>query len=93
MKAVLSVFNVLPALLETIAPYAAVLAGFAAFVAWNGGIVLGDKSNHIPTVHVPQAYYFLGFSTVLGWPILVSGQGGPVALARGVATRMFGTKQ
>ncbi|KZW00614.1 glucosyltransferase [Exidia glandulosa HHB12029] len=93
VKACVSVLQVIPALLETIAPYAAVLGGFAAFVVWNGGIVLGDKSNHIPTLHVPQFYYFLGFSAIFGWPVLISGKGGPVQLARDIIGRMFGTKQ
>ena len=36
---------------------------FSIFVWWNKGIVLGDKSNHVPTLHIPQLYYFVSFST------------------------------
>lgn len=71
-------------------PYLGLLAGFAAFVKWNGGIVLGkhftfmfatrilvnclegityprafyigDRSNHIPSMHVVQLFYFAIFS-------------------------------
>ncbi|KAG9062105.1 glucosyltransferase [Linnemannia hyalina] len=43
-------------------PYLGLLAGFAAFVKWNGGIVLGDRSNHIPSMHVMQLFYFAVFS-------------------------------
>ncbi|KAF7792471.1 hypothetical protein EIP86_003510 [Pleurotus ostreatoroseus] len=53
----------------------------------------GDKSNHVPAFHVPQMYYFVGFSTLLGWPVLVSGPGGFATLARGVWLRMCGTRR
>lgn len=75
-------------------PYVGLLTGFAAFVKWNGGIVLGkrfttyicyvhlficlgcftyplltlahlvigDRSNHIPSLHVVQLFYFAAFS-------------------------------
>lgn len=63
-----------------------------AFCAWlRTG--LGDKSNHIPSFHVPQLYYFVGFTTLMGWPALVSAQGGVQALARGIWQRMFGSRR
>ncbi|KZT65579.1 glycosyltransferase family 59 protein [Daedalea quercina L-15889] len=83
--------RVIPDLLGAFVPYALVLAGFGAFVVWNDGIVLGDKSNHVPALHVPQLYYFAGFATMLGWPALISGKGGPKALVRDVWERMFGS--
>ncbi|KAG9327202.1 hypothetical protein KVV02_000918 [Mortierella alpina] len=43
-------------------PNLGLLAGFVAFVKWNGGIVLGDKSNHTPVTHVVQLFYFAVFS-------------------------------
>jgi hypothetical protein len=52
----------------------------------------GDKSNHIPALHVPQLYYFVAFSTAFGWPVLISGNGGVSALASDVGIRMFGSK-
>ncbi|KAL8287636.1 hypothetical protein RQP46_003494 [Phenoliferia psychrophenolica] len=44
----------------------------AAFVLWNGGIVLGDKTNHVPTLHVPQLYYFFAFAGAFLAPVLLS---------------------
>ena len=43
-------------------PYMAVLGGFAQFVVWNGGVVLGDKANHVATIHAAQLLYL--------WPLL-----------------------
>jgi alpha-1,2-glucosyltransferase len=85
--------RVVPRLLPQFIPYSIVLALFGAFVAWNGGIVLGDKSNHIPTLHIPQFYYFVGFTTILGWPVLLSAPGGFVNLLRGASKRMFGSAE
>ncbi|CAG8670258.1 14170_t:CDS:2, partial [Acaulospora morrowiae] len=45
-------------------PYAFVFLGFIAFMKWNGGIVLGDKSNHIATIHFPQIFYFISFAAI-----------------------------
>lgn len=53
---------------------------------------IGDKANHIPSFHVPQVYYFIGFATAFGWPALISGSGGFGHLARDVWNRMFGGK-
>lgn len=39
------------------APLAAVPLAFAAFVLWNGGIVVGDKGNHEPALHLMQPLY------------------------------------
>ncbi|KAI3615441.1 glycosyltransferase family 59 protein [Moniliophthora roreri] len=101
-KGILSIPGVLPDILPSFVPYTLVLAAFGAFVVWNGGIVLermsiglqftGDKSNHIPALHIPQLYYFAAFSTAFGWPVLISGPGGAVGLAKEVYKRMFGSK-
>lgn len=109
LQSVLTAPKVLPDVLPAFAPYASVLALFALFVKWNGGIVLGkseafidqiqflitkrqsgDKSNHIPSLHIPQVYYFVAFATLFGWPALISGEGGVTALVRDVRKRMFG---
>lgn len=92
IKAVLSIHKVLWDILPAFVPYAGVLAAFAAFVIWNGGIVLGDKSNHIPSLHMPQLYYFIAAATFFGWPVLLAGKSGPLALVRSVQNRMLGTK-
>ncbi|KAL6872841.1 glycosyltransferase family 59 protein [Trichoderma novae-zelandiae] len=65
-------------------PYMFVLGAFGGFVGWNGGVVLGDKSNHVATIHLPQMLYiwaFFGFfSLPLFLPCAISG----VALLRNV---------
>ncbi|GAM87218.1 hypothetical protein ANO11243_052400 [Dothideomycetidae sp. 11243] len=64
-------------LIRLLTPYAVILASFAAFVVWNGGVVLGDKSNHIATIHLPQMLYIwpyiLFFSYPLCYPYLAQG--------------------
>ncbi|KAJ6501617.1 glucosyltransferase [Mycena vitilis] len=91
-RSVLTAPKIIGDILPAFIPYALVLALFGAFVAWNGGIVLGDKSNHIPSLHIPQVYYFVAFSTAFGWPVLISGSGGVFGLLREVRERMFGSK-
>lgn len=44
-------------LLAELWPYAAVLGLFTGFVGVNGGVVLGDRSNHRPTVNPAQLCY------------------------------------
>ena len=53
---------------------------------------VGDKSNHVPAMHVPQLYYFIAFASAFGWPVLLTGPGGPLALLKEVKYRMFGTR-
>jgi len=90
MKSFTTLPGVLPDILRAFVPYIPVIVAFSAFVFWNGGIVLGDKSNHVPTLHIPQVYYFVAFSTMLGWPALISGEGGFSFVIREVRRRMFG---
>ncbi|KAF2479922.1 alpha-2-glucosyltransferase Alg10 [Neohortaea acidophila] len=59
--------NVLLALVH----YLAIIAAFAAFIIWNGGVVLGDKSNHVATLHLPQMLYIWPYFTFFSWPILL----------------------
>lgn len=63
------------------------LTGFMAFVAWNEGVVLGksaaeceafnanrrigDKSNHVATIHIPQMLYIWPYITFFSAPILL----------------------
>jgi alpha-1,2-glucosyltransferase len=51
------------------------LIGFVGFVFWNGGIALGDKSNHEMSLHFPQILYFAAFSCFFG----IFGLGGPIS--------------
>lgn len=49
-------------LLTDLWPVLLVPACFAAFVVWNGGIVLGDKAAHAPVQHLMQPLYFVLFT-------------------------------
>ncbi|QPH17901.1 hypothetical protein C2857_002817 [Epichloe festucae Fl1] len=52
-------------------PYISVLITFAGFVLWNGGVVLGDKSNHVATIHVAQMLYIWPFFAFFSLPLLL----------------------
>ncbi|KAL6923609.1 hypothetical protein ACHAP8_001349 [Fusarium lateritium] len=52
-------------------PYVSALLLFGAFVAWNGGVVLGDKSNHVATIHLPQMLYIWPFFAFFSLPLLI----------------------
>lgn len=58
-------------IIRQIWPYVTVLAAFAGFVAWNGGVVLGDKSNHVATIHLPQMLYIWAFFGFFSLPLFV----------------------
>ncbi|KAB8542097.1 hypothetical protein FH972_025560 [Carpinus fangiana] len=58
-------------LLLSLSPYAALVGLFAGFVAWNGGVVLGDKSNHVATIHVPQLLYLFAYIAFFSLPLLL----------------------
>ncbi|KAJ2592453.1 glucosyltransferase [Coemansia sp. RSA 1797] len=53
-------------------PYAFVVMAFGVFVRVNGGIVLGDKSNHQAGVHVPQMFYFYAFTAAMAAPTVLA---------------------
>jgi len=42
---------------------------FAAFVLYNGGIVVGDKDNHVPVHHLMQPLYFVLYCTICLAPV------------------------
>ncbi|XP_013200359.1 putative Dol-P-Glc:Glc(2)Man(9)GlcNAc(2)-PP-Dol alpha-1,2-glucosyltransferase [Amyelois transitella] len=48
------------------------LTSFAVFVYKNGSIVLGDKSAHEATLHIPQMLYFLIFYGIFGLPYVLA---------------------
>lgn len=68
--AFLAVLNPITSL-RTLLPYLSVLLSFAAFVRWNGGIVLGDKTMHVAVLHIPQVYYFIAFTAFMWGPLLL----------------------
>ncbi|KAL2040465.1 hypothetical protein N7G274_006908 [Stereocaulon virgatum] len=73
--AVASIANPLRAL-RALSPCLVVLAVFGVYVMWNGGIVLGDKENHIVSIHLAQMLYlwpcFAFFSLPLLYPYVLS---------------------
>ncbi|KAL2061583.1 hypothetical protein VTL71DRAFT_6960 [Oculimacula yallundae] len=52
-------------------PYIGLLASFVAFVFWNGGVVLGDKANHVATIHIPQMLYIWPLMAFFSAPLIV----------------------
>ncbi|KAJ9663951.1 glucosyltransferase [Coniosporium apollinis] len=58
-------------LITAVFPYVLLLVLFAGFVAWNGGVVLGDKSNHVATIHLPQMLYLWPYITFFSFPLLL----------------------
>lgn len=52
-------------------PYVAILLSFGYFVFWNGGVVLGDKENHVATLHLPQVLYLWPFISFFSLPLLI----------------------
>jgi alpha-1,2-glucosyltransferase len=52
-------------------PYIVLLSLFGAFVALNGGVVLGDKSNHVATLHLPQLLYIWPYICFFSFPLVL----------------------
>ncbi|RVE56412.1 hypothetical protein OJAV_G00220770 [Oryzias javanicus] len=57
------------AVLQAAWPYAAVAGGFLAFIVWNDGIVVGDRTSHEACLNFPQIFYFFCFSFFLSFPV------------------------
>lgn len=51
--------------------YLSVICAFLVFVVINGGIVVGDKTAHEASIHVPQLFYFSLFCMIFAWPHFV----------------------
>jgi len=60
------VFSNLFAFIWEFGLYAFVMGGFIAFIAWNGGITVGDRSAHQAVIHTPQFFYLLLFIGIFG---------------------------
>ncbi|KAI3397358.1 hypothetical protein diail_10808 [Diaporthe ilicicola] len=57
--------------LKQVWAHVAVMAIFVAFVFWNGSVVLGDKTNHVATVHLPQMLYIWPLFAFFSAPLLL----------------------
>jgi alpha-1,2-glucosyltransferase len=44
---------------------------FGLFVFWNGGVVLGDKANHVATIHLAQMLYIWPYIFFFSFPIIL----------------------
>ncbi len=66
-----SLFSHLPTLVLQLWPYLAVVLVFIAFVAVNGSLVVGDKTNHVPCLHLPQLLYLGLFTCLFSSPHLL----------------------
>ncbi|TGO27794.1 hypothetical protein BPAE_0036g00050 [Botrytis paeoniae] len=61
----------LPTILLQLIPHISLLLTFGAFVFINGGVVLGDKSNHVATIHLSQLLYLWPFIAFFSFPLLI----------------------
>ena len=59
-------------IIKQIWPHVTILGLFTGFVAWNGSVVLGDKSNHVATVHLAQLLYIWPLFAFFSAPLLIS---------------------
>ncbi|PVU89748.1 hypothetical protein BB559_002655 [Furculomyces boomerangus] len=57
-------------MMRTLSGFLIVFAVFGGFIAANNGIVLGDKSNHVATLHFPQIYYLIMFLAGMCFPTI-----------------------
>ncbi|KAH8680823.1 DIE2/ALG10 family-domain-containing protein [Xylariales sp. PMI_506] len=58
-------------ILRRVYPHITTMTLFAVFVAWNGGVVLGDKSNHIATIHLAQMLYIWPLFAFFSAPLFI----------------------
>ncbi len=81
-----SLLSHLSTLLLTLWPYLAVVLLFATFIVFNGSLVMGDKTHHVPCLHLPQLFYLAVFTCVFSSPhILLHHTSG---LLRALITRL-----
>ncbi|KAL0930600.1 alpha- glucosyltransferase alg10 [Colletotrichum truncatum] len=57
--------------LRKVWPHITIMGLFASFVAWNGGVVLGDKSNHVATIHLAQMLYIWPMFAFFSFPLFL----------------------
>ncbi|KAI9283175.1 alpha-2-glucosyltransferase Alg10, partial [Sporodiniella umbellata] len=62
-------FTNLYQIIPSIVTYLLTIISFVAFLIWNNGIVLGDKSNHLAGLHFPQMFYFTSFLSFFSVPL------------------------
>ncbi|KAJ9079527.1 glucosyltransferase, variant 4 [Entomophthora muscae] len=75
-------------LLQIALPYGLVITTFASFVVWNGGVVIGDKANHVASLHFPQLGYYLVYASALLSPLIVGSPASFFRTLKAVATNI-----
>ncbi|KAF2672799.1 hypothetical protein BT63DRAFT_421010 [Microthyrium microscopicum] len=73
-------------LILSLIPYGVISSAFGAFILWNGGVVLGDKSNHVATIHSPQMLYLWPFLLFFSFPVAVPSALGMLHRNVGIST-------
>ncbi|KAL8972373.1 MAG: hypothetical protein Q9197_002799 [Variospora fuerteventurae] len=53
-------------------PYIGILCAFGFFVLWNEGVVLGDRENHVASIHLAQMLYIWPYFMFFSFPLLYS---------------------
>ncbi|KAI0219346.1 glucosyltransferase [Massospora cicadina] len=71
--------------LQVALPYSLVVISFALFLVVNGGVVLGDKANHVTGLHFPQLGYYLVYASAMLWPHFITASA-PVSIYRALAS-------
>ncbi|KAI8236261.1 Dol-P-Glc:Glc(2)Man(9)GlcNAc(2)-PP-Dol alpha-1,2-glucosyltransferase [Colletotrichum sp. SAR 10_99] len=77
--------------LKKVWPHITIMGLFAGFVAWNGGVVLGDKSNHVATIHLAQMLYIWPMFAFFSFPLFLPSAISILRFAHGLFTSVFGT--
>ncbi|OHF00481.1 DIE2/ALG10 family protein [Colletotrichum orchidophilum] len=77
--------------LKKIYPHIVTMALFAGFVAWNGGVVLGDKSNHVATIHLAQMLYIWPLFAFFSFPLFLPSVIGVLRFIHGLFGTIFKT--
>ncbi|KAJ9060327.1 glucosyltransferase [Entomophthora muscae] len=75
-------------LLQIALPYGLVITTFASFVVWNGGVVIGDKVNHLASLHFPQLGYYIVYASALLSPLIVGSPASFFRTLKAVATNI-----
>ncbi|XP_013408858.1 putative Dol-P-Glc:Glc(2)Man(9)GlcNAc(2)-PP-Dol alpha-1,2-glucosyltransferase [Lingula anatina] len=52
--------------------YILLFVGFAAFIVFNGGIVVGDRSAHVAVLNFPQLFYFSCVTFIFAFPHMLT---------------------
>jgi alpha-1,2-glucosyltransferase len=91
---IITVLRNIPTVVINTWQYVVVIALFGFFVFWNGGVVLGDKANHIATIHLAQMLYIWPYIFFFSFPIilhqtLLSLSPSPVSKLRAVLPRFW----